>query len=176
MESELITLTSSEGKQFQIYKKVTTMSQLLKGAIEDYTGKINIPLTEINSKTLQKVIEYLEHWSNTLPSEIKKPIESHQMTQLVDQWSAAYIDSLSLEEIGDLAIAANFMEIPPLVELCCCKISAIGISKPVDELFIEYGIDPNSFTEAERRKIREENLDWLNDDPDDFLELEKDDD
>jgi S-phase kinase-associated protein 1 len=174
MESEIITLTSSEGDKFTVSKIAAKMSQLLKGAIEDFNGDLNIPLTEINSKTLQKVVEYLEHWNNSLPPEIKKPIDTHIMTRLVDLWSATFIDNLSLDDIADLAIAANFMEIQPLVELTCCKIAAIGISKPINELFLEYGMDPSSFTEAERQIIREENLDWLNDNPDDFLRVEED--
>ncbi len=172
MESELISLTSSEGNKFFISKNAAKMSSLLKGAIEDYNGDISIPLLEINSKILRKVIEYLEHWNNTQPPEIKKPIETHLMTQVVDIWSATYIESLTFEEIGDLAIAANFMEISPLVELTCCKIAAIGISKPINELFLEYGLNPASFTDAERQKIREENIDWLNDNPDEFLKVD----
>jgi len=169
MESRMIKLISKEGEKFDISKKSGNMSLLLRGAMEDYEGDINIPLDDIDSNIVRKVIEYLDHWDNLEPPKIKTPIESDKMSQIVDEWSANFIDCLDIEEIGDLAIAANFMQIQQLVDLSCCKIAAIGFSKPIDELFIDYGIDPSSFTEVERRKIRQENIDWLNDNPEEFL-------
>jgi hypothetical protein len=172
MESRSIRLISLEGEKFDISKKSANMSLLLRGAIEDYEGDITIPLEETNSKILRKVIEYLDHWDIVEPPKIKTPIDSPKMSKIVDQWSANFIDSLTLEEVGDLAIAANFMQIQQLEDLACCKIAAIGISKPIEELFIDYGMDPLSFTEIERQKIREENIGWLNDNPEEFLKIE----
>jgi len=175
MESNTIKLTSSEGISFEICKNSARLSQLLKGAIEDFQGEINISLPDIDTNTTKIIIEYLLHWKGNEPPKIKKPKESCLLMTLVDEWSASFIDKLSLEEIGILAVAANFMEIQPLVELTCCKIAAIGQSKPIDELFVECGIDPAFFTEAERQKIREENIDWLNDDPEEFLRVDEND-
>ena len=42
MESNTIKITSCEGRSFEICKNSARLSQLLKGAMEDFQGEINI--------------------------------------------------------------------------------------------------------------------------------------
>src|SRR5688572_8422972 len=117
--SDTIKVTSQEGKEFAIPKKAAKMSKLLSGAMEDFQGDISMPVEEINESTTKKVIEYLEHWNGETPAEIEKPRKSPNMKNNTDEWSANFIDSMTLEDVANLAVAANFMEIQPLLDLAC---------------------------------------------------------
>jgi S-phase kinase-associated protein 1 len=172
--NSFIKVTSEDGKEFSISSKAASLSKLLVGALQDFSGDINMPLQEVNAITTEKIVEYLEHWQGESAPKIEKPIKSGKMVENCDEWSAAFIDAASLEEVGDLAVAANFMEIQPLVDLACAKIASICFGKTDEELLKEHGIDPASFTEEERQKIREENADWLEDDPEKFFNFEED--
>lgn len=161
-----LVVSSQEGKEFKISKKSATLSKLLFGALQDFQGEINVPLQEIDDKTMQRAVDYLEHWQGLAPPEIEKPLKSKFMEENTDKWSADYINSMTLPELADLAVAANFMEIHPLLELACAKIASTGKDKSDDELFTEYGIDPALYTEEVKEKIKQENQ-WLEDNPDD---------
>lgn len=172
---ESIKLTSDDGKEFTISGKSASMSKLLNGAMQDFSGEINMPLQEVNGPTTEKVVEYLEHWQGVEPPKIEKPIKSGKMTDNCDEWSANFINSLNLEQIGDIAVAANFMEIQPLVDLACSKIAALCYGKTDEELLKEHDIDPSTYTEEEKLKIKAENADWLEDDPEKFFNFEEED-
>jgi S-phase kinase-associated protein 1 len=144
-----------------ITKKAAELSVLLKSTIMDFQGDIVVPLSEIDDKTLQLVIEYLNHYDGQSPQEIEKPLKSAELKEVTDDWSANFIDNLQLETLVDLTVAANFMEIQPLLDLTCAKIASMCKDKTEDEIFKTFGVT-DTFTEEEKAKIREENK-WIED-------------
>jgi S-phase kinase-associated protein 1 len=159
-----IAVTSKEGDIYSLPKTSATMSKLLKGAIDDFNGDINVPLADMDKITTQKVIEYLNHYNGVTPPEIDKPLRSANMKENTDEFSANFVDALSLEELEQVTLAANFMEIQPLLDLCCAKYVAMVKDKSEEELMKEFGIT-TPFTEEEKQKIKEENP-WLEEGPD----------
>ncbi len=172
IESDNLILTSNSNKEFSISPQCASLSKLLNGAMEDFTGEIKIPLIDIDSQTLEIVVKYLEHCKGEQVTKIRKPINSSNMIENCDEWSANFIDNLDINQIGDIAVAANFMEIPPLVELSCCKIASMCYGRTDEQMMKEFGVDPNSFTEDEKIKIRNENADWLEDRPEKFFNID----
>lgn len=170
---EFIIVSSEDGKEFKISGKAASMSKLLLGAMQDFSGDINMPLQEVTAPIAEKVVDYLEHWKAEEPGVIEKPLKSGRMAENCDSWSANFIDSLTLEDVGEIAVAANFMEIQPLVDLACAKIASVCYGKSDEELLREHGIDPATFTEEEKQKIREENADWLEDDPEKLFNFDE---
>jgi S-phase kinase-associated protein 1 len=83
------------------------------------------------------------------------------MKDVTDTWSSDFIDGVSLEELVDLTVAANFMELQPLLDLTCAKIASMCKDKSEDEIFKTFGVT-ETFTEEEKAKIREENK-WIED-------------
>ena len=57
-EKKMITLKSSEGEEFQIDEAVAMESQTIRHMIEDDCADNGIPLPNVDSKILSKVIEY----------------------------------------------------------------------------------------------------------------------
>ncbi|KAJ4775362.1 SKP1 [Rhynchospora pubera] len=58
MAANTITLRSSDGEEFIVDELVAMESQTIRHVIEDTGAENGIPLTEVNSKILSKVIEY----------------------------------------------------------------------------------------------------------------------
>ena len=54
-----IKLITKEKKEIEISKKAAQLSDLLKGAINDYPDEKNFPLNEVDEKMAEKVKEYL---------------------------------------------------------------------------------------------------------------------
>uniref|UniRef100_A0A453CR49 SKP1 component POZ domain-containing protein n=1 Tax=Aegilops tauschii subsp. strangulata TaxID=200361 RepID=A0A453CR49_AEGTS len=57
-EKKMITLKSSDGEEFQIEEAVAMESQTIRHMIEDDCADNGIPLPNVDSKILSKVIEY----------------------------------------------------------------------------------------------------------------------
>ena len=61
MENKQITLVSSDGEKFQISEKAARRSVLVKGIIDDYPEDPEVPLHNVKSNILTKIITYLEN-------------------------------------------------------------------------------------------------------------------
>ena len=157
--SPTIKLVTKEGKEIEITKKAAELSEFLKTAINDYPNEASYPLNEIDEKNAEKIKEYLTHFDGVPPAEIEKPLTSNEMKNLTDEWSAGFVDKISLEDLINLTVAANYMGINSLLDLCCAKVASLCKDKSDDEIFKTFNIT-ESLTEEEKNKIKEENK-WI---------------
>ena len=154
-----IKLITKEGKEIEITKKEAELSELLKAAINDNPKETSFPLNELDEKSAEKIKEYLNHLNGVAPPEIEKPIISNEMKNLTDEWSSNFIDKMSMEELVNLTVAANYMGINCLLDLCCAKIASLCKDKSEEDIFKTFNIN-ETFTEEEKNKIKEENK-WI---------------
>ena len=154
-----IKIVTKEGKEIEITKKDAELSELLKSAINDNPKESSFPLNELDEKSGEKIKEYLSHFNGVAPQEIEKPITSSEMKNLTDEWSTNYIDKMSMEELVNLTVAANYMGINSLLDLCCAKVASLCKDKSEEEIFKTFNIN-ETFTEEEKNKIKEENK-WI---------------
>ena len=149
MESEkTITLKSSDNQSFQIGTKAASRSKLINDILKDYQDESDFPLPEVDGKTLKKIIEYLEHYKDSEPKEIPKPLKDSKLENVIEKWYADYILPIPKEECVSIINAANYMDIPSLLQLACAKIAALMMDLPVEEIQKEFGIE-NDMTEEE---------------------------
>ena len=121
-EKESITLISSDLNPIEIKTKAAMRSNLIKNLIEDYPQG-NYPMNEVNYETLLKVKDYLDHYENLEPKEISQPLPKKDFIDCVDNWDYDYIN-INKEKIFEIMLAANFMDIQPLLDLTCAKIAS----------------------------------------------------
>lgn len=76
---------------------------------------------------LEKVVQYLKQRGGVAPDVISWPLISSVMADVTDKWSADYIDKIGevRQDLYDLTLAANYMDIAPLLRLCCSKIGTL---------------------------------------------------
>ena len=158
-ESKIIKLITKEGKEIEITKEAAELSELLKQTINDFPDEEKFPINEVDEKTAEKVKEYLSHFNGTAPPEIEKPLKSNNMKNVTDEWSANFVDRMSLDDIINLDVAANYMGINSLLDLCSAKIASFFKDKSEEEIMKEFNIK-KPFTEEEKNKLKEENK-WI---------------
>ena len=159
MEESAIKLVLKDQKEIEITKKAAELSELLKTAINDYPNETSFPLNEVDEKSGEKIKEFLTHCNGTAPAEIEKPITSNEMKNLTDEWSANFVDKMSTEELVNLTVAANYMGINSLLDLCCAKVATLCKDKSDEEIFKNFNIN-ETFSEEEKKKIIEDNK-WI---------------
>ena len=122
---------------------------LVKGIIEDYPDDAEVPLNNVKSNILKKIKEYLDHYQDTDPKEIERPLASQNFQECVDPWDFEFIN-VDLDLIFEIILAANYMDIKPLLELASSK------GKTPEEIRKTFNIQ-KEFTPEEEQQIREEN-------------------
>ena len=159
MEESTIKLIVKEGKEIEITKKQAELSDLLKSAINEYPNETSFPLNELAEKDIEYIKEYLSHYNGEPPKEISKPLSSNEISELTDQFSAEFITKISVEDLPNLTMAANYMGIKSLFDLCCTKVALLCKDKSEEEIFKTLNITETS-TEEEKKKIKEDNK-WI---------------
>merc|ERR1711924_457983 len=126
-----------------------------KGLIEDAGIEEEIPLPNIRKAIIDKIIKFCEYIDTNAVPEIEKPLRSSAMIDLVSPWYAEFID-LPQAELFDMILAANYLDIKPLLDLSTAKVASLIKNKTVPEIREFFNIE-NDFTPEEEMQIMEEN-------------------
>ena len=78
---------------------------------------------------------------------------------IVPDWDAKFINSLSQDDLFELILAANFLDCKSLLDLACARVASMIKGRSVSEIRSTFNIK-NDFTPEEEAQIREENK-WL---------------
>ena len=158
MNSDSVIVQTKEGKEIPIKKTAAMLSNLLKKHIEEEKTE-PISLAEVDEKIIDKIYEYLEHFNGKPPKDIEKPLQTNDMKNATDEWSANFVDKIPLDDLINLTTASSYMEINTLIDLCCAKLACMCQDKSEEEIFKVFNIN-ETFTEDEKNKLREDNK-WI---------------
>lgn len=88
-------------------------------------------------------------------TEIEKPLKSQNMADVVQKW---YADFCDIEQVilFELILAANYMDIKPLLDLTCATVASMIKGKTPEEIRTTFHIS-NDFSPEEEAQVREEN-------------------
>lgn len=121
LNNEQVYLLSKENESFIISKEVAKLSQLLKTIIEKET---QITLNLISSQNLQKIVEFMNYYSNNPFKDIERPIKSTNLKDFIPEW---YINFLNInnDTLFELINFSNYLDIKPLLDLTCAKVATM---------------------------------------------------
>ena len=148
--ADTVKIVSSDGTEFEVERNIAEKSKLIKDLTEE-SGGDDIPLPNVKAKTMEKIIEFCKHLDKNEYVFLDQPLQSTDLTQLVDKWYADFID-VEKEEVFDIVMAANYLNIPALFDLSSAKIASNIKDKPIDDVR-EYLVLKNDFTEEEYKKV-----------------------
>ncbi|CAL0311449.1 unnamed protein product [Lupinus luteus] len=145
-----ITLKSSDGEAFEVDEAVAIESQTIKHMIEDDCADNGIPLPNVTSKILAKVIEYCKKHVDAAASEDNKPNDED-----LKAWDADFV-KVDQSTLFDLILAANYLNIKSLLDLTCQTVADMIKGKTPEEIRKTFNIK-NDFTPEEEEEVRREN-------------------
>jgi len=152
-----VKLQSSDEQEFEVEKSVAEMSVTIKNMLEDMgEGMVEapIPLPNVTGKILAKVVEYCKyHLEHPTPASEEK--KDDKKTDDIQPWDADFckVDQATLFE---LILAANYLDIKPLLDLTCKTVANMIKGKTPEEIRKTFNIK-NDFTPEEEEQVRKEN-------------------
>jgi S-phase kinase-associated protein 1 len=152
MAEKRVKLKSSDDEMFEVDEAVAFESQAVKNMIEDTGIDAPIPLPNVSSKILAKVIEYCKyHVENQKTSEDKPATPEDE----VKAWDAEFV-KVDQATLFDLILAANYLNIKNLLDLTCQTVADMIKGKTPEEIRKTFNIK-NDFTPEEEEEVRREN-------------------
>jgi S-phase kinase-associated protein 1 len=127
--------------------------------IEDLDEIEIVPLPNVNAAILKKIIAWCTHYKNN-DSKIGLAIEkddtkNDSSTISLSEWDLEYF-KLEDGSLFELILAANYLDISQLLNVCCKQVANMIKGKSAEEIRARFNIQ-NDFTKAEEEQIRKEN-------------------
>jgi S-phase kinase-associated protein 1 len=175
-DDEQVTLQSYDGQEFTVLLKAAKMSDTIKNLIEDAGTDGVIPLPNVTGKILQKVIEYCMHHVNDPVAAVKEDaataaaagdeplikVPKVKRTDDISSWDQEFCN-VDLRTKVELTLAANYLDIKPLLELTCKAFANMIKGKTPEEIRKTFNIREAPTPEQEEQ-VREENKVWVQED------------
>eukprot|EP00474_Spongospora_subterranea_P008431 CRZ08889.1 hypothetical protein [Spongospora subterranea] len=156
VENDVLTFVTKEQTRFPIQRNLAMTSRLVQKILETDRDETVIPLHNVRGEIMDKIITYMRHHMDNPASEIQKPLKSNNMREVVDdQWDAEFVD-VSQDILFELILAANYMDVKPLLDLTCAKVASMLKGKTPEEIRKKFNI-VNDFTPEEEAEVRAEN-------------------
>eukprot|EP00835_Amoeboradix_gromovi_P006004 NODE_635_length_5742_cov_0.308701.p4 type:complete len:167 gc:universal NODE_635_length_5742_cov_0.308701:2442-1942(-) len=153
-----IQLKPHDGDAIEVDKEVAEKSQLIKNMLEDIGEETSeIPLPNVTSAILSKVIDYCQHHRNDppLPPDDEASPYRSKNSYDIDEWDAEFC-KMDQGTLFELILAANYLDIKPLLDVTCKTVANMIRGKSPEEIRKTFNIE-NDFTPEEEEQVRREN-------------------
>ena len=145
-------LRSSDEQMFEVDEEVAYESLTVKNMIEDTGTEAPIPLPNVSSKILAKVIEYCKFHVDAKAGNADKP---SKLDDDVKAWDMEFV-KVDQSTLFELILAANYLNIKSLLDLTCLTVANMIKGKTPEEIRKTFDIK-NDFTPEEEEEVRKEN-------------------
>lgn len=188
-DTQMVELISGDGESYKVRVDVAKISVFIGTMISDDADdeKNSIPLPNVRSGILSKVIEYLIHYKEEPMKAISKvafysfiiilfapyiwlpflfcsfkPLKSATIADVVQEWYATYMGTdMEQDYLFELILAANYLDIQPLLDLTCATMATRIRGKTPEEIRQIFNI-ANDFTPEDDAALHDEN-NWCED-------------
>jgi len=165
--AENVTLVSNdkegEARTFTVNRKAielsVTVKNLLQEMPEDDDTVGPIPLPNVSGSVLEKVITYVTHYHEHPDPDAEKKTEAERRSAEIPEWDKAFCAELNMEGLFNLILAANYLDIKPLLDLTCKTVANMIKGKTPEEIKTLFGVT-REFTPEEEEQVKRENP-WL---------------
>ncbi|CAD6576331.1 MAG: hypothetical protein TREMPRED_001663 [Tremellales sp. Tagirdzhanova-0007] len=158
-KNQMVILQTSDEEQFTVEKRVAERSSMIKVMLDDLPAQeAIIPLPNVSSSVLSKVLEYCDHHKGEpLPAPDADP---DRKTSEIGEWDARFIQ-VDQEMLFEIILAANYLDIKPLLDVGCKTVANMIKGKTPEQIRLLFNIT-NDFSEEEEDQIKREN-EWAED-------------
>mmetsp|Transcript_25412 Transcript_25412/g.32040 ORF Transcript_25412/g.32040 Transcript_25412/m.32040 type:complete len:166 (+) Transcript_25412:116-613(+) len=148
-EQIMMTMISCDGKEFPVLPKVARMCGMFANTMEEDDNDITdfrLECPKLNADTLGKVVEYCNHFQTVEEmNEIELPFKGEELDEIVSQkWYSDWANNLTRTQMFGLIEAANYLDIPELLNLMALAWACHIKGKSVEEMQKIFGITPPS--------------------------------
>ena len=74
---------------------------------------------------------------------------------MVQEWYVNYVEGVTHDELVDLILAANYLDIKPLLDLTCCQVACWIKDRTPEYMRAKFNI-VSDFSPEEEARVREE--------------------
>jgi len=154
---DVVVLQSADQELFEVSTAVASQSVLVRELADEMVvgEQEEIPLPNVSSEMLAKVIEFCEHNLEEPLEDFEKPLVSSNLEDFISTWYVSFVD-MDQKKVFELIAAANYMDVPQLLDLACAKVAADLKAMPEADRIAKFG-PPVQLTPEQEQQVRDAN-------------------
>eukprot|EP00088_Acartia_fossae_P056489 TRINITY_DN65783_c0_g1_i1.p1 TRINITY_DN65783_c0_g1~~TRINITY_DN65783_c0_g1_i1.p1 ORF type:complete len:150 (-),score=26.04 TRINITY_DN65783_c0_g1_i1:159-578(-) len=130
-----------------------TISNAIKEVDDD--SQRAIPLPAVSGPILAKIIDWANHHRDDPPPPYEEDFKTAKTADDIGEWDQEFV-KVDQATLFDMIMAANYLDIKPLLDMLCKTVANMIKGKNVEEIREKFGIK-NDFTPEEEEEVRREN-------------------
>ncbi|KAL6731388.1 hypothetical protein Aduo_002259 [Ancylostoma duodenale] len=145
----------------EVPASVIGMSKLITTMLEDLNLQDDdapIPVPNVTASVFRKVVKWCDKHKSipeTVVTHDSDEAPQHTVDQEIEKWDEEYF-KVDHGMLFDIIMAANYLDIPGLLDSSCKVVAAMMRGKTPEEIRVMFNIT-NDFTPEEEENIRKEN-------------------
>jgi S-phase kinase-associated protein 1 len=151
MTDDMVILQAEDDKEFKVLVNAAKLSDTIKNLIEDAGTDLPIPLPNVSSDILAKVVEYCNYHIDHPVT----PSTDEKKTDDISEWDLEFC-KMDQPTLFKLILAANYLDIKDLLDLCCKTVANMVKGKTPDEIRKTFNITQD-FTPEEEEQVKNDN-------------------
>ena len=154
-----------EARTFTVKREMIELSVTMKNLLvempdnDDESEPTLIPLPNITGSMLEKILAYATHYHENPDPEVEAQTEAERRAAEISGWDQAFILELTLEQLFQLTLAANYLDMKPLLDLGCKQVANLIRGKKPEEIKLLFGVT-REFSPEEEEQVKRENP-WM---------------
>ena len=151
---------ATDNTSFKVDTKLISRSKFLEDLCNEYASENVIEIPDIKGSTMKLIVEWLEHHKDTEPKLPPVPLRTYNLAETIGEWEDKFMETVfnnNFNNLFEFLSAANFLDIPPLLELASAKTACLTKDLTPKEFKELFKIEEDC-TEDDIRKIEEEVL------------------
>jgi S-phase kinase-associated protein 1 len=157
-----VILKSSDEEQFPVDVEIAKCSVLIRDMLENLgvdEGKEEvIPIQTVKGSILKMIVDWATHHKDDPPPPPHADVEGEPRSTDMSSWDQQFLQ-VNQTTLFELIMAANYLDIKPLLDLGCKKVALLIAGRTTQEIRDLFNIE-NDFTPEEEEQIRREN-EWV---------------
>jgi len=158
--------------EYSVSKDAAKMSKVIEDLLKDEEGEATeiktIPCPNVTGVVLKYVAQYMEYHWNHRWKPIEKPMKL-KITYYLSEWDKQFLytdlvrngNEREWELLAYSTMAANFLQVEDMLQLCCAAFAAILKGKKAEQIREIFNIECD-FSEAQLKRIELEDS-WIDD-------------
>jgi len=166
MAAKMMKMTSSDGKEFEVDRKVAEMFKVVKDMLAALgegaeNPDVPVPAQNVRGVILKKIIEWADHHKDDPDTEDEEEQYRDRRTDDIPKWDQEFLAKMTNEQVYETLQACNYLDLKPLLEICCKTVCNWMKGKSVEEVRTLFGIETD-YTPEEDEALKKENA-WAED-------------
>lgn len=118
----------------EVSKKGAVLSVTVKDLLEDLGDSVKQVPVAVKRTVLLKVVEWMEYSKNKVTEEQTNVNDEERKLPELDEWDNKFCDALDDDGKVDMILAANLLDIKPLLDIVCISVASLVKGQSPEEL------------------------------------------